>query len=119
AIVTAQVRLITALNVEVERLGHVVAEHVGRHPDTERDAKAYLSPPGLGRLVRGVLGARILGEFGGDPHRFSDAKARKNAAGPPPITRASGARTIVIARSARNRRLGDAVHQWAFCALQG
>jgi hypothetical protein len=26
---------------------------------------------------------------------------------------------VVLARYARNRRLGDAVHQWAFCALTG
>ena len=64
-----------------------------------------------------MLGARILGEFGDDPNRYADAKARKNYAGTSPITRASGARTAVLARYARNRRLGDAVHQWAFCAL--
>ncbi|WP_200216758.1 IS110 family transposase [Micromonospora coerulea] len=111
AIVTAQVRLIAALNVEVEQLGQVVADHFGRH----RDAEHYLSQPGLGV----VLGARILGEFGDDPHRFTDAKARKNYAGTSPITRASGTRTIVLARYARNRRLADAVHQWAFCSLKG
>jgi len=109
--VTAQVRLIAALNAEVEQLGQVVADHFGRH----RDAEHYLSQPGLGV----VLGARILGEFGDDPHRFTDAKARKNYAGTSPITRASGTRKVVLACYARNRRLGDAVHQWAFCSLKG
>lgn len=70
AIVTTQVRLITALNTEIEHLGQVVADHFGRH----RDADRYLSQPGLGV----VLGARLLGEFGDDPHRYTDAKARKN-----------------------------------------
>jgi hypothetical protein len=111
AIVTAQVRLIAALNVEVDQLGQVVAEHFGRH----RDAERYLSQPGLG-VVRG---ARILGEFGDDPHRYADAKARKNYAGTSPITRASGTRKVVLARYARNRRLSDAVQQWAFCAMRG
>jgi transposase len=111
AIVTTQVRLIATLNAEVDQLGQVVAEHFGRH----RDAERYLSLPGLGV----VLGARILGEFGDDPHRFTDAKARKNYAGTSPITRASGTRKVVLARYARNRRLGDAVHQWAFCAMRG
>ncbi|HEV7680052.1 MAG TPA: transposase, partial [Candidatus Dormibacteraeota bacterium] len=111
AIVTAQVRLIAALNLEVEQLGQVVGEHFGRH----RDAERYLSQPGLGV----VLGARILGEFGDDPHRYADAKARKNYAGTSPITRASGTRKVVLARYARNRRLGDAVHQWAFCSMRG
>jgi transposase len=111
AIVTTQVRLIAALNTEIEQLGEVVAAHFGRH----RDAERYLSLPGIGI----VLGARILGEFGDDPYRFIDAKARKNYAGTSPITRASGTRRVVLARYARNRRLADALHQWAFCAMRG
>ena len=111
AIVTGQIRLITALNTEIDALGEVVAEHFGRH----RDAEIYLSQPGLGM----VLGARVLAEFGDDRHRFTDAKSRKNYAGTSPITRASGTRRIVLARYARNRRLGDALHQWAFCSLRG
>ena len=111
AIVASQVQIINILNVEIAELGQVVADHFGRH----RDAEWYLSLPGLGP----VLGARILGEFGDDPHRYIDGKARKNYAGTSPITRASGNRRVVLARYARNRRLGDAVHQWAFCAMRG
>ena len=66
-----------------------------------------------------VLSARVLAEFGDDPDRFVDAKSRKNYAGISPITRASGTRRIVLARYARNRRLADALHQWAFCSLKG
>ena len=51
------------------------------------------------------------------PSRYRDGKARRNYAGTSPITRASGRKLVVLARYARNRRLGDAVHQWAFCAL--
>ena len=36
-----------------------------------------------------------------------------------PITRASGTKKIVLARYARNRRLGDAVQQWALSSLRG
>jgi transposase len=61
----------------------------------------------------------VLAEFGDDRHRFADAKSRKNYAGTSPITRASGTRRIVLARYARNRRLADALHQWAFCSLKG
>jgi len=110
-IVAGQVRLIATLNAQIDQVGEVVAEHFGRH----RDAEIYASQPGLGV----VLGARVLAEFGDDPHRFADAKARKNYAGTSPITRASGRKRVVLARYARNRRLGDAVHQWAFCALKG
>jgi len=108
-IVSSQVRLITALIGDIAELEVVVAEGFGRHPDAE----IYASQPGLGV----ILGARVLSEFGDDPHRYTDAKARKNYAGTSPITRASGKKTVVLARYARNKRLGDAVHQWAFCAL--
>src|SRR2546421_8403486 len=111
AIVSSQVQLINILNIEIEHLGEVVAAHFGRH----RDAERYLSLPGLGM----VLGARILGEFGDDPQRYTDAKARRNYAGTSPITRASGSKRVVLARYARNRRLADAVQQWAFCAMRG
>jgi hypothetical protein len=110
-IVANAVRLISEFNHQITELGEVVSEHFGRH----RDADIYLSQPGLGS----ILGARVLAEFGDDPHRFTDSKARKNYAGTSPITRASGTRRIVLARYARNRRLGDAVHQWAFCAMRG
>jgi thioredoxin len=64
-----------------------------------------------------ILGARVLGEFGDESNRYATAKCRKNYAGTSPITRASGAKTAVLARHVRNRRLADAIHQWAFGAL--
>src|ERR1700728_3074200 len=60
--------------------------------------------PGL----RPVLGARVLAEFGDDPHRYASAKARKNYAGTSPITRASGKKKATLARFVRNDRLIDA-----------
>jgi transposase len=111
AIVATEVAVITVLNTQIEALGQVVGEHFGRH----RDADIYTSLPGLGV----ILGARILGEFGDDPHRYTDAKARKAYAGTAPITKASGKRRVVLARYARNRRLGDALQQWAFCSMRG
>jgi hypothetical protein len=61
--------------------------------------------------------ARVLSEFGDDPHRYADAKCRKNYAGTSPITRAPGKSHIVLARYARNRPLADALYLWAFSAL--
>ena len=86
-----------------------LAEHFETHPD----ADIYLSLPGLGV----VLGARVLGEFGDDPNRYTDAKSRKNYAGTSPLTVASGKKRAVLARHVRNRRLYDAIDHWAFCAL--
>jgi transposase len=111
AIVTAQVAVISTLNEQIDALGEVVAEHFGRHPDAE----LYTSLPGLGV----ILAARVLGEFGDDPTRYVDAKARKAYAGTAPITRASGTKKVVMARYARNKRLGDALQQWAFCSMRG
>jgi len=109
AVVVGQVGIITALNEQIGQLQEVVAEHFGRHPA----ADIYLSQPGLGV----ILAARTIGEFGDDPKRFTDARCRKNYSGQSPITRASGKKTIVLARYATNRRLGQALHLQAFSAL--
>ena len=86
-----------------------VEQGFGRHPDVE----IYQSQPGLGT----ILGARVLAEFGDDPDRYTDARARKNYSGMSPITKASGTKRGVLARYARNRRLGDALFLQAFAAL--
>ena len=66
-----------------------------------------------------ILGARVLGEFGDDPHRYADGKARKNYASTSPITRASGKRKVVAARWIHNDRLIDALMAQALSALGG
>ncbi len=101
--------LLASSSEEIAALEAALSEHFETHPD----AKIVRSLPGLGT----VLGARVLGEGGRDRTRFSDAKSRKNYAGTSPITKASGRSRVVLARFARNRRLGDACDQWAFCAL--
>src|SRR3954471_16711293 len=108
--VRAQVALIATLYTQITDLAEQVEAHVGRHPDVE----IYRSQPGLGEL----LGARVLGEFGDDRDRYDGARARKNYAGQAPITRASGKKTVVLARHVLNRRLADALHQQASCALR-
>jgi hypothetical protein len=103
------IAVITALNEQITILQGQVAGHFGRHPDAE----IYLSQPGMGP----VLGARVLAEFGDDPDRYADGKARRNYAATSPITRASGKRKTVAARFVRNRRLADALNAQAFAAL--
>lgn len=105
----AAVGIIGELNRQIADLETALAARFEQHPD----AAIYLSQPGLGD----VLGARVLGEFGDDPERYADAKSRRNYAGTSPITVASGTRRAVLARHVRNRRLYDAVDQWAFCSL--
>jgi transposase len=109
ASVAAVVAVIGELNTQIARLEEQLSEGFDQHPD----AKIVRSLPGLGT----VLGARVLGEFGDDPNRYADAKARKNYAGTSPISKASGKSRIVLARYARNRRLSDACYLWAFAAI--
>ncbi|MEN3321780.1 MAG: hypothetical protein V7643_5182 [Mycobacterium sp.] len=105
----AAVALIAELNHQISELETSLAEHFETHPD----ADIYLSQPGLGV----ILSARVLGEFGDDPNRYTDAKSRKNYAGTSPLTIASGKKEMVLARHVRNNRLYDAIDHWAFCTL--
>ena len=110
ATVRSLIAVITTLNEQVRALQGEVEAHFGQHPD----ADIYLSKPGLGAIT----GARVLGEFGDDPHRYACAKARRNYAATSPITRASGKKKIVAARFVHNDRLIDALMIQAFAALR-
>lgn len=109
ATVRAQVAILATLNAQIKAMEEQVDAYFGQHPD----ARIYRSQPGLGV----ILGARVLAEFGDDPHRYTDAKARKNYAGTSPITRQSGKTRLVLARYVHNDRLIDALSRQAFAAL--
>ena len=106
---SALIAVLSAMAEQTEVLARQVEQGFGQHPDAE----IYLSQPGLGI----ILGSRVLAEFGDDPDRYADAKSRKNYSGMSPITKASGTKRVVLARFARNRRLGDALFLQAFAAL--
>ena len=108
--VRSLIAVITVLNEQVKALQRQVEENFGRHPDAE----IYRSRPGMGA----ILGARVLGEFGDDPSRYADGKARRNYAATSPITRASGKKKVVVARFVRNGRLAGALNAQAFAALK-
>ena len=108
-LVGSTVAVLAEMNRQLSRLETELEETVKRHPDAE----IIRSQPGLGV----ILSARVLGEFGDDPNRYVDARARKNYAGTSPITVASGKRKVVKARYIGNRHLTDACYLWAFAAL--
>jgi transposase len=110
ASIQALIAVLTVLNTQVATLQGQVDAYFGQHPAAEIIA----SQPGLGS----VLGARVLAEFGDDPHRYASAKARKNYAGTSPITRASGKKKVALARFVHNDRLIDALMTQAFAALR-
>jgi len=104
------VQVITVLGTQIQSLEAALTEQFQGHPDAE----ILTSLPGLGM----VLGARVLAEFGDDPTRYADSKARKCYAGTAPITRTSGLRRSVHKRTAGNTWLVDACTRWAFCSLR-
>lgn len=108
-VVGALVAMLGCLNQQITGLEQQLAGRFAAHPD----AVIMRSLPGLGV----VLGSRVLGEFGDDPHRYQTAKGRKAFAGTAPVTRSSGLRTTVVARAACNQRLVDACYLWTFAAL--
>jgi hypothetical protein len=109
ATVRSLIAVIAVLNEQVKSLQGQVGEHFGRHPDAE----IYLSQPGMGKII----GARVLSEFGDDPRRYRDGKARRNYAATSPVTRASGKKKVIAARFVHNDRLVDALRAQAFAAL--
>jgi transposase len=110
ASIGALIAVLNVLNTQVKTMQGQVETHFGQHPAAE----IICSQPGLGP----VLGARVLAEFGDDPHRYATAKARKNYAGTSPITRASGKKKVALARFVHNDRLIDALMTQAFSALR-
>jgi transposase len=110
-VVAAAMAIIGSLSEQVTGLEAALTSAFCAHSD----AGIVRSQPGLAV----VLGARVLAEFGDDPDRYANAKARKAYAGTAPITRASGSRQVVLARAVGNRRLTTACHLWAFAALTG
>ncbi|WP_281272738.1 IS110 family transposase [Prauserella muralis] len=110
ASIQSLIAVISVLTDQVKTLQGQVEAHFGQHPAAEIIA----SQPGMGA----VLGARVLAEFGDDPHRYTTAKARKNYAGTSPITKASGKRKVALARFIHNDRLIDALMTQAFAALK-
>jgi len=109
ATTSSAVAIVAEINKQIAILEAELANSFRQHPDTD----IYLSMPGLGV----ILGARVLGEFGDDPERYASAKSRRNYAGTSPLTKASGKKKAVMARYVRNRRLYDAIDQWAFCSI--
>ena len=108
-LVRSAVAVIAEMDRQLAALEAELADHFEKHPDAE----IIRSIPGLGVIV----GARVLGEFGDDPNRYANAKARRNYAGTSPITIASGKLKVVRARYIGNRFVADACYWWAFCSL--
>jgi transposase len=109
ATVHGLIGVVTAMQTAVDELEAALAAEFDQHPL----APVLRSAPGLGP----VLAARLLGEVGDDPGRFTTAGGLRAFAGTAPVTRASGRSRHVKARKVRNKRLADTCHWWAFAML--
>jgi transposase len=105
----AFVRILAELRRQLDHIAEQLNHQLNQHPDVD----ILRSQPGLGP----ILAARVIAEFGDDPDRYPHAKARKNYAGTSPVTRASGTRRVVLARTTGNKHLRDALYWQAFSAL--
>ena len=103
------IEAVVAMQHAVEDLAAELALEFDAHPQ----AAILRSVPGLGP----ILAARVLGEIGDDPTRFTDPNNLRAYAGTAPVTIASGRSHYVKARKVRNKRLGDACHWWAFAMI--
>jgi len=108
--VHATAAIVRTMTTQIDAMSAELASRFEEHPD----AKIILSLPGLGP----ILGARALGEFGDEPNRYVDARARKNYATTSPVTKASGKLRVVTVRRGGNRRLGETSLRWSFAAIQ-
>ncbi len=69
--------------------------------------------PGLG----GITAARIIGEIGDDPRRFTSVKTLRAFAGTSPETRSSSTSSSTKRRHVKNNRVNHSAFLWAFNSL--
>jgi transposase len=96
----------------IERLAAPEVSEPGQQPE-QRDVASLASSPGAGRITIATLLAEAW-----DALQRRDYHALRCLCGVAPVTRQSGKSKIVVRRLAASRRLQNAVHNWAFAALQ-
>ncbi len=100
------VRLLTALEAQLDQYRQRIVEVFDRHPDHD----VFGSLPGAGPK----LAPRLLSELGDDRARFADVVGVQCLAGTAPITKRTGkSKPHQYIRWACDRTLRAAVHQWA------
>lgn len=81
--------------------------------ETHSHARIYASFPGVGPII----GARLLGEIGDDPHRFTSARDMGAWAGVRPVTVSSGTSHRVYFRRQANNVVKGSLHVATWSAL--
>ena len=111
AVVASEVAIIHRAQHPDRSARRVVGEHFGRH----RDAEIYLSLP----RPRGDPRLPDPGRVRRRPRPLRQCEATQDLRRHLADHESLGHQEVVLARYARNRRLGDALQQWAFCSPRG
>lgn len=111
AVVLAFVEVLKALRAQIDELTARMAEQLDAHPD----AAIFTSLPRVG-VVRA---ATLLAEIGDCRARFPDAESLACLAGVAPSTRASGRHRAVTFRWSSDKRLRDALCDFAGDSWRG
>lgn len=103
-------KLLKALEHQLEDYRRRIQELFNQHPDRD----LFGSLPGVGP----TLGPRLLGEIGGDPHRFETTQSLQCVAGTAPVSFQSGQIHKVRVRFQCSKVLRYVIHLWAGCSLK-
>ncbi|MCZ1006806.1 IS110 family transposase [Streptomyces lydicus] len=106
--VQAALALLNQACASAEYLTEAATTAFHAHPHAE----IYASFPGCGSLI----GARLLGEIGDDPDRFT-VRGLRAYAGAAPLTWESSSSRVVTHRRMANSHLKEIGHIWAFATL--
>jgi transposase len=99
------VRMVEALNAEIEQIEHDISQLFSNHPDQH----IFASPPRSGM----VRAATLLAEIGDCRERFPSDDALAALAGASPSTRQSGNREQTVFRWSCNKKVRAAVMDFA------
>jgi transposase len=103
-------KLLNALQLQLDQYRQQIEALFKQHPDHD----LFGSLPGAAQ----TLGPRLLGEIGGDLHRFADTEALQCLAGTAPVGFQSGQIHRVHVRYQCNKILRHTVHLWAQCCVR-
>ncbi len=103
-------KLLNTLQLQLDEYRQHIEALFAQHPDHD----LFGSLPGAAQ----TLAPRLLGEVGGDPHRFPDTQTLQCVAGTAPVSFQSGQIHRVRIRFQCNKVLRHTVHLWAQCCLR-
>jgi transposase len=103
-------KLLNALQLQLDQYRQPIEALFAQHPDHD----LFGSLPGAAQ----TLAPRLLGEIGGDAHRFQDTETLQCVAGTAPGSFQSGQIHRVRVRYQCNKVLRHTIHLWSQCCIR-